>query len=84
MQAGTTFKFCEELINLMPDAEFYARRNFTLKEVIQYAKNRVWDAFWGHGCDWEGPVTKRFSCRGRPLTCADGVIVCRILRTSWL
>ncbi|KNC85629.1 hypothetical protein SARC_02202 [Sphaeroforma arctica JP610] len=33
--AGTTYKFAEELINLMPDAEFIQRRNYDIKEITQ-------------------------------------------------
>eukprot|EP00124_Ichthyophonus_hoferi_P001168 Ihof_evm9s55 gene=Ihof_evmTU9s55 len=33
-----TYKFCEELINMMPDADFYDRKRYTLKEITEIAK----------------------------------------------
>eukprot|EP00123_Amoebidium_parasiticum_P016245 comp23351_c1_seq1/m.38563 comp23351_c1_seq1/g.38563 ORF comp23351_c1_seq1/g.38563 comp23351_c1_seq1/m.38563 type:complete len:326 (-) comp23351_c1_seq1:78-1055(-) len=33
-----TYKFCEELINMMPDADFYDRKKYTVKEITEYAK----------------------------------------------
>lgn len=37
---GNTYTFAEEVLNLIPGAEFYERKNFDLKEISEYAINR--------------------------------------------
>lgn len=35
-----THDFVKELLEAVPDSRFYSRRNYQLKEIIEYAKNK--------------------------------------------
>jgi ribosome production factor 1 len=35
-----THDFIKELLETIPDSHFYARRNYQIKEIVEYAKNQ--------------------------------------------